>query len=93
MILSFRHKGLKIFFETGSTKGIQAKHAAKLRLILAALDAAALDIESLNIGGAMLHMLEPKSANMYSIRVSGNWRITFRLAESGVEIVDYLDYH
>lgn len=40
MIRDFRHKGLKRFFETGSKAGIQAAHAAHLRLILGWLDAA-----------------------------------------------------
>lgn len=40
MIVSFRHKGLKLFFETGSTAGIQAKHADKLNRLLTALDTA-----------------------------------------------------
>ena len=34
MIISFQHKGLRKFGETESTAGIQAAHAAKLRLIL-----------------------------------------------------------
>jgi proteic killer suppression protein len=41
MIKRFRHKGLKRFFETGSTAGIQSQHAAKLKRQLSALDAAA----------------------------------------------------
>lgn len=41
MILSFKHKGLERFFTTGSTAGIQAKHATKLRLQLDALNRAA----------------------------------------------------
>jgi proteic killer suppression protein len=40
MIKTFRHKGLQRFFETGSKAGIQAAHAARLRLQLAALDQA-----------------------------------------------------
>lgn len=40
MILSFKHKGLRKFFEIGSTAGIQANHAKRLRLQLAALDTA-----------------------------------------------------
>ncbi len=38
MIKSFKHKGLKRYYETGSKSGIQAKHATRLRLQLAALD-------------------------------------------------------
>ena len=40
MIKSFAHKGLEAFFQTGSKKGIQATHAGKLRLQLAALNQA-----------------------------------------------------
>lgn len=40
VIVSFRHKGLKRFFETGKTSGVQPKHAQRLRLQLAALDTA-----------------------------------------------------
>ncbi len=40
MIKSFRHKGLKRFFETGSFAGIQANHANRLRMQLTALDTA-----------------------------------------------------
>ena len=40
MIKSFCHKGLETFYRTGSKLGIQAEHAAKLRILLTALDAA-----------------------------------------------------
>jgi hypothetical protein len=40
VIKSFKHKGLKRYYETGSKSGIQAKHAARLRLQMAALDTA-----------------------------------------------------
>jgi len=34
MIKSWRHKGLKLFYDTGSTAKIQRKHADKLHDIL-----------------------------------------------------------
>lgn len=37
MIQSIRHKGLRRFHAAGSTAGMQAAHARKLRLQLAAL--------------------------------------------------------
>ena len=40
MIRSFRHKGIEAYFRTGSTSGIQTKHAKRLRLQLARLEAA-----------------------------------------------------
>ncbi|MBR1754403.1 type II toxin-antitoxin system RelE/ParE family toxin [bacterium] len=92
MIKSFRHKGLKLFFETGSTKGIQNIHALKLRLILGALDTAK-TIEVLNIPAFRLHKLKGDMQNLYSITVQANWRITFEFKEEDVYIVDYQDYH
>jgi len=40
MIKSFKHKGLKKYFLTGSVSGIQAQHQRKLRMQLAAIDTA-----------------------------------------------------
>jgi proteic killer suppression protein len=37
MIKSFRHKGLERFFSTGTTRGIDAQYAVKLRRLLTAL--------------------------------------------------------
>ncbi len=37
MVKSFKHKGLETFFRTGSKKGIQPHHAARLQLQLATL--------------------------------------------------------
>ena len=73
-------------------KGIQAKHAAKLRLQLAALDNAKY-IDDLNIPGFRLHPLKGNRDLIWSIRVSGNWRITFRFEAGDIYVVDYEDYH
>ncbi len=92
MIVSFRHKGLEAFYQTGSTRGIQAAHTAKLARILATLDAAATP-EELGLPTFRLHPLKGKLKGCWSIWVNGNWRITFRFAGPDVEMVDYLDYH
>jgi len=92
MIVSFKHKGLKRFFENDDRSGIQAKHAAKLHDILDQLDAAEC-AEDMNAPGYMLHLLEPRKNKIHAVRVSGNWRVTFRMNGGNVEIVDYLDYH
>lgn len=92
MIKSFKHKGLKRFFETGSKRGIQASHESKLQLILTALDNAEL-LEDLNIPAFRLHTLSGRGQNIYSVWVNGNWRITFRFIKSNAEIVNYEDYH
>lgn len=96
MIKSFKHKGLEKFYETGSKKGIQARHALKLRMQLAALDSA-LTLEDLDIPGYQLHQLKGNRKGnrkgIWSISVSGNWRITFEFTDGNIYIVNYEDYH
>ena len=92
MIKSFKHKGLERFFLSGITKGIQATHAKKLRLRLAALDTAS-DIEDMRVPGYGLHPLKGNRKETWSISVSGNWRITFEFYDGNAYIVNYEDYH
>ncbi|WP_112713289.1 type II toxin-antitoxin system RelE/ParE family toxin [Moritella yayanosii] len=76
MIKLFKHKGLKKYFETGSTSGIQPKHQRKLRMQLAAIDTAQA-IDDINLPGFKLHPLKGNRDGIWSITVNGNWRITF----------------
>lgn len=92
MIKSFRYKGLKNFYETGSTSGIQANHASHLRMQLIAFETAQV-IEDMNIPGFRLHLLKGRLRNCWSISVSSNWRLTFEFCEGHVYILDYEDYH
>lgn len=92
MIESFRHKGLEDFFFDGTKKGIQPKHANKLADILDVLNAAT-TIQNLNFPGSGLHLLQPKQENRWTVKVSGNWRVTFRFENGDVYEVDYEDYH
>ncbi|MCB0154434.1 MAG: type II toxin-antitoxin system RelE/ParE family toxin [Anaerolineae bacterium] len=92
MIETFRHKGLEDFFYDGTKKGIQPKHAGKLADILDVLDAAT-TIQDLNFPGSGLHLLQPKQASRWAVKVSGNWRVTFRFEDGDVYEVDYEDYH
>ena len=92
MIKSFKHKGLRQFYETGNTAGVQSIHKKRLRLQLVALDTAT-RIEDMDIPGFRLHPLKGKRRGIWSITVSGNWRITFEFREGNVHIVNYEDYH
>jgi len=92
VIKSFRHKGLKKLYETGSQAGVQAKHVNRLRMQLVALDTAQM-IEDMDIPGFKLHVLKGKLKGRWSIWVSGNWRITFEFRDGNVFILDYEDYH
>jgi len=92
MILSFKHKGLKKFYETGSKAGIQVAHAKRLRFMLSALDTA-LRIDDMDIPGFKLHALTGSRKNIWSISVSGNWRLTFKFENGNAHVVNYEDYH
>lgn len=92
MIKSFKHKGLEKFYESGSTKGIQANHAKKLRIQLIALDTAQ-SIDDMDIPGYRLHKLTGDKRGIWTITVNANWRLTFEFDEGNVYILNYEDYH
>ena len=92
MIKSFKHKGLKKYFQTGSILGIQAKHQRKLRMQLAAIDTAQ-EIDDINLPGFKLHPLKGNRDVIWSITVNGNWRITFEFIDGNAFILNYEDYH
>ena len=75
MIQSFRHKGLRRFYESGSQAGIQPHHAKRLRMELAALDTAQ-SIDDMNIAGFRRHPLKGEEKGRWSIWVNGNWRLS-----------------
>lgn len=92
MIKSFKHKGLEKFYLSGSTRGIQAVHANKLRMQLAALDTAQ-TIDDMDIPGYRLHPLKGSRKGIWSVTVNGNWRITFEFTDGNAHIINYEDYH
>ena len=92
MIRSFAHKGLERFYHTGSKSGIQAKQATRLRLILSNLDQAE-GPEDMNLPGLGLHELKGHRKGVWAVKVSGNWRVTFRFVGRDAETVNYEDYH
>ena len=92
MIKSFRHKGIKRFFETGSKKGIQSGHAEKLRRQLSVLNRATLP-KDMNIPGWRLHPLKGDMESHWSVTVNGNWRLTFTFEGNDAVLIDYQDYH
>jgi proteic killer suppression protein len=92
MIRSFRHKGLQIFFVTGSKRGILPEHSEKIARILDRLDASVSPAD-MNLPGYRLHELKGQNAGTWSVTVSANWRITFEFEGQNALSVDYRDYH
>jgi proteic killer suppression protein len=92
VIRSFRHAGIEKFFLSGSNAGIQAKHANKLSIQLFALNRAQ-SPSDLATPRWDLHELRGAMKGHWSLRVNGNWRLTFAFEEQEVVLVDYQDYH
>jgi toxin HigB-1 len=92
MIQSFRHKGLRKFFESGSAAGIQPHHARRLQMLLTALDTSQ-TIEDMNIPGLRLHPLKGEVKGRWSVWVNGSWRLTFEFKDGHAYVLDYEDYH
>ncbi len=92
MIKSFNHKGLERFFYNDDARGIQAKHKNKLSALLYRLDSAE-ELQAMNFPSANLHELKGDKKGIWSVKVSGNWRMTFRFENGDAYIVDYQDYH
>ncbi len=92
MIKTFAHKGLEDFFYDGGKKGIQPRHAQKTGDILDLLDAA-VRIEDMNFPGSGLHQMKGDRKGEWPVKVSGNWRITFKFSEGDAYKVNLEDYH
>ena len=92
MILSFRHKGLRLLYEKGDRRRVQSEYADKVERILSRLDEAT-EPANMDLPGFRLHPLKGDLAGHWAVSVSGNWRIIFRFEGVHVAEVDMIDYH
>ena len=92
MIQKFKHKGLKKLFESGVSSGVKQQHVTRLRQILALLETAEI-LDDMDLAGLKLHELKGKRKGTWSVQVTGNWRVTFKLQKGDVFDVNYEDYH
>ncbi len=90
MIKNFRHRGLKELFSVGSSRLINRNWEKRCLMILDILDAS-IKPQSLDIPGLRFHILRGKPKR-YTVRVSGNWRITFAWDDGAID-VNLEDYH
>jgi len=92
MIKNFKHKGLNVFFTTGSTAGINPNHAMRLEERLQALHTA-ISIEDMDIPGWRLHPLKGDHIGLWAVNISGNWRMVFEFKDGHAYVINYEDYH
>ena len=91
MIRGFRHRGLTRMWD-GDPSRINAAMRDRIENILSVLDAAAATAD-VDLPGYRLHPLKGEMKGHWSVTVSGNWRVTFRIEDANVFDVDLIDYH
>ncbi len=91
MIRSFRHKGLKRYWESNDTAKLPVQNVSRVRRILRTLHHADKPA-AMNIPGWGFHGLKGERAGTYAVVVTGNWRITWRWDEGAID-VNIEDYH
>lgn len=92
-IVSVRHRGLKSLVETGEARGMRRELVKRVRNALTALGAAKSIDEVATTPGLRLHKLSGRREGTWSLAVSGNWRLTFTLADGEIHDLDLEDYH
>jgi toxin HigB-1 len=91
MIRSFRHRGLQRLWN-GDPSRVSAVLRDRLENVLAILDAAASPNDA-DLPGYRLHALKGPLKGYWSVTISGNWRVIFRVEDGDVLDVDLVDYH
>ena len=92
MIQSFRHKGLRRFFEGDDKSKLPPEMVERIRTVLAFLDAAG-SVEDMSQPSFRLHGLKGELKGFWAVTVRANWRIIFRFEDGNASDVDFLDYH
>lgn len=92
MIQSFRHKGLKRYFDLDDRSKLPQDMVVRIGSILALLDQAK-SLDALSASSLRLHALKGDLDGFYAVTVRANWRIIFRFDGQNVWDVDFVDYH
>ena len=92
MIRTFKHRGLRRLYERGDKSRIGRQQLDVIEDILALLDVA-FRPQDLNLPGYNLHPLKGKLKGFWSVKVSANWRIIFRIEDGDARDIDLIDYH
>jgi len=94
MINSFAHKATEKLFEKGEPSGLPAQQVARIKMILALLNQASKPGE-MNFPGSDYHPLKGNRKGEYAVKVTGNYRITFKFDKGTGNAFDvnYEDYH
>jgi proteic killer suppression protein len=89
------HRGLRRFIERDDASGLPAAAAPKIRNIVSFLQDMGQESELRTVPSWKAHQLTGERKGTWSLFVTRNWRITFRVDQDEIEIIDldYEDYH
>jgi proteic killer suppression protein len=89
------HRGLRRFMENDDVSGLPPEYIEKVRNIVSFLLEIGDMKELQNIPSWRAHQLSGARKGVWSLTVTRNWRITFRISHDGKEIIDldFEDYH
>jgi toxin HigB-1 len=93
LIVSFRHKDLARFWRRDEARGMVRQHESKLRAMLTVIEEADNLLELATLPGWRLHPLKGSRKGVWSMIVTRNRRLTFRVEGSRVSEIDFEDYH
>ena len=94
-LVRFRDKGVRRLQEDGNARGVPSAMADKLRKLLLALETAETPEQLGRFPGWKLHPLKGDLKGLWSLTVTGNWRLIFRYNEktNTASDIDLIDYH
>jgi proteic killer suppression protein len=94
-IRTIRHKGLKRFIERNDASGLQPAAVGKIGRMVSFLQDMAHDDELHSVPSWKAHRLTGNRKGAWSLFVTRNWRMIFRIDAEGIEIIDldHEDYH
>jgi proteic killer suppression protein len=92
MIGSFRSKALRNLWEKNDAKGVSPNARDRISRILSILESGE-SLGDLDVPGFRFHALKGFDPRRYSMRVTGNWRVTFAWQDGIASAVDLEDYH
>jgi toxin HigB-1 len=89
------HKGLRRFIEDDDVSGLQAAVVAKVRRMVTFLQDMEREDELRTVPSWKAHLLTGSHKGTWSLFVTKNWRMTFKIDQNEIEIIDldYEDYH
>jgi proteic killer suppression protein len=94
-IANVKHKSLRRLVEDDDVSGLPAPFVEKIRRMLSFLQDMADEDELRSIPSWKAHQLAGDRKGTWSLFVSRNWRLTFRIDRQEIAIIDldYEDYH